>query len=287
LEQQNYFGFPKEDVVLFEQGLLPCFDLDGKIILESAGSVAMAPDGNGGFFDALERQHVLPDMRRRGIRHLHVYGIDNMLTRSADPVFIGYCIHENAEAGNKVVWRAGPDERVGVIAKRAGRTQVVEYSELPTEMAALRDADGKLVFGAANIANHYFSEDFLEHTALPNLQLVYHIAKKKIAHVSEDGLSTVTPDDVNGYKLEMFIFDVFPLAERMATLEVSREEEFAPVKNANGTSVDSPDTARVLVSNLCKRWLREAGAELVGYDSDELCEVKWGCVAKPLRRVVF
>lgn len=60
---------------------------------------------------------------------------------------------------------------------------------------------------------------------------------------------TVVPKSNNGFKLEMFIFDVFPLAEKWCVMEVLREDEFAPVKNADGVDVtDTPSTARILLS---------------------------------------
>lgn len=45
--------------------------------------------------------------------------------------------------------------------------------------------------------------------------------------------------------------------------KVSREEEFAPVKNAPGTPVDSPDTARTILLQLHMSWVAEAGGFVV------------------------
>ncbi len=55
---------------------------------------------------------------------------------------------------------------------------------------------------------------------------------------------------MQGVKLELFIFDTFPLAKRVALLEVHRHEEFAPVKNAPGSASDSPDIARQAILKL-------------------------------------
>lgn len=179
--KNRYFGVAETDVFFFPQGTLPCMsNPDGKIMLESAGRVAMAPDGNGGIYPALQRTGALADMRTRGVEHLHVFSIDNALVKVADPYFLGYCIQSGADCGNKSVWKAEPDEKVGVVVNRGGKPCVVEYSEMDAEACERRDDSGKLVFGAGNICNHYFSRAFLEDVVLPGMGDMYHVAHKKI-----------------------------------------------------------------------------------------------------------
>lgn len=234
--ENDYFGYPEKDIVFFEQGVEPSFTFDGKIIIESATSLSLAPDGNGGIYRALQYSGCIDDMKRRGVEHLHIYGIDNVLTKSLDPLFLGACIQQQAECGNKVVWRAHKTEKVGVTAELNGRMHVLEYSELPADLADSEDSStGKLLFGAANICNHYLSVQFLAEKVLPSLSEVYHVAKKKIPFFDPVTGETVTPTEVNGIKMEMFIFDVFPLATKWVVVEGLREDEFAPVKNAPGT----------------------------------------------------
>lgn len=207
-----------------------------------------------------------------GVEHLHVYGIDNILTKSADPAFLGYCISNNFELGNKVVSRLNAAEKVGVTALHsfrhpltgaveANRLCIVEYSELPPECTGEDDA-GRLIYSAANICNHYFSLSFLLDRVFPSLYSSYHIANKKIPYYDPASQTTVTPSQNNGIKLEMFIFDIFSLARKFGVMEVPREDEFAPVKNAPGAATDSPDTARELLSNQCIKWLISAGANI-------------------------
>ena len=181
---------------------------------------------------------MIDDMTNRGTKYIHVFSIDNALTKIADPVFIGHCVSKEADCGNKVVWKTGPHEKVGVLAEKAGKPCIVEYSEITTEMAERTDANGRLVFGAGNICNHFYTLDFLRDKVMPNLGNLYHIARKKIPYYDETTQSTVKPEANNGMKLESFIFDIFPLSERMAVLDALRDQEFAPVKNAPGSPSD-------------------------------------------------
>ncbi len=272
-ERHNYFGCPKDDIFFFEQGLEPCFTFDGKMIVESPTNLSLAPDGNGGLYRALQKAGCVDDLRRRGVEHLHVYGIDNVLTKSLDPLFIGLCIAKEVQCGNKVVWRAHKAEKVGVTAELDGHMHILEYSEIPAELAETENDQGRLLFGAANICNHYLSVSFLVDTVLPNLSGIYHFANKKIPFFDPAAGATITPTKPNGVKLEMFIFDVFPLAKKWVVMESHRDDEFAPVKNEPGNPADSPDTARSMLSNQAIRWLTRAGATIKRNDNNELCEI--------------
>lgn len=229
--------------------MLPCLDNDGKILLDSKSSLAVAPDGNGGLYAALTRPiadnqpSVLQHARQRGLRHLHTYGVDNCLVRVADPTFIGYCLAKGADCGVKVVRKTDPDEAVGVVAQKNGKWGVIEYSEIPAELAKAREEGSQeLLFRAANIANHFFSLDFLDRIKAVEDQMPYHIAHKKIPHVNLESGEVVKPTKPNGVKMELFIFDSFPFASNMALLEVDRENYFSPLKNAPGAGSDCPET---------------------------------------------
>jgi UDP-N-acetylglucosamine/UDP-N-acetylgalactosamine diphosphorylase len=270
-EANDYFGLEKENVFMFQQGMLPCLTHDGKIIIESPGRVSMAPDGNGGIYPSMQSSGALARMKQQGVEYLHVFSIDNALVKPADPEFIGFCIDQQADCGNKVVWKAHAHEKVGIVACQNGKPCIVEYSELTPEMATLTDdTSGVLVFGAGNICNHFYTLDFIHQVILPNMGDLYHLAHKKIPYWN--GNKTVTPLENNGIKLESFIFDVFPLSNTMAIWQVEREEEFAPVKNAPGASSDSPDTAREMISNLAKSWIQRAGGLLIG-DTNAMSEI--------------
>ena len=53
-------------------------------------------------------------------------------------------------------------ERVGVVGKKGGKFAVIEYTEMKEEDTKLVDDQGKLVYGAGNVCNHFYSVEFLE-----------------------------------------------------------------------------------------------------------------------------
>ncbi|KAJ1917528.1 UDP-N-acetylglucosamine pyrophosphorylase [Mycoemilia scoparia] len=271
-EKNDYYGLKKDNVLLFNQGTLPCFDFEGKIFLESPFRVAVAPDGNGGIYGALIKNNVISWLRERGVECVHSYCVDNCLVRVADPVFIGYALSQNAECGTKVVPKASWDEPVGVICKRNGRYSVVEYSEISESMARqTRDGtpNGELSYNAGNIVNHFYTLDFLQFR-VPEIEstLEHHVAKKKIKHYNSETGSLEVPGKPNGIKLERFVFDVFPYVDRMAVLEVERADDFSPLKNAPGSATDCPETSRKHLIQQCVRFARNAGATFNATDKE-------------------
>ncbi|KAF9356884.1 UDP-N-acetylglucosamine pyrophosphorylase [Mortierella sp. NVP85] len=272
-QENNYFGLSSDNIVFFEQGTLPCMTFDGKIMMESKSQIAVAPDGNGGVYAALRGTGVLSNMAERKIEYLHAYCVDNCLVRVADPVFIGYCIQKNADCGAKVVRKNAPDEPVGVVCLRNSSFNVVEYSEIDEDVAhAINPKNGQLAFGAGNIANHFYTIDFLNRIEAFEGDLEYHIARKKIKTVDMQTGDIIAPKAPNGMKLEMFVFDVFPFTERMAVFEVDRREEFSPLKNAPGSGQDCPETSRRDILQQHVRFIEAAGGKIVIGEEDEQLE---------------
>jgi UDP-N-acetylglucosamine/UDP-N-acetylgalactosamine diphosphorylase len=272
-EENSYFGLAKDSVFMFQQCMLPCLTEEGKLMMESRGKVAMAPDGNGGVYASMSQSGALSKMKLQGVKYLHIFSIDNALVKPADPVFIGYCLQQSADCGNKVVWKAHAHEKVGVVASKAGKPCIVEYSEITKTMAEQTGEQGRLVFGAGNICNHFYTLDFIHNKILANVGDLYHIAYKKIPYCDPATGETITPTANNGIKLETFIFDVFPMSEKMAVLVVERSDEFAPVKNKAGSPSDSPDTACAMIFALAKQWVLSAGGTLVEDKDNAVCEI--------------
>mmetsp|Transcript_20304 Transcript_20304/g.59319 ORF Transcript_20304/g.59319 Transcript_20304/m.59319 type:complete len:563 (-) Transcript_20304:113-1801(-) len=261
----SFFGLDPAHVHFFPQGTLPALTSDGKIVMKSAGQVALAPDGNGGIYHALATSGALAELEEvYASSCVHVFSVDNAICKVADPLFIGYCVDKGADVGNKCVWKRSPSERVGVVAQRGGKPAIVEYTELSQELCEQTTPEGKLVFGAGNICNHFFSLSFLKRVIAayrdtPQV-IPYHMARKKVPFADPTTGVTTTPEEPNAIKLEAFIFDSFPLAATSAILEVPRQDEFSPVKNAPGAASDTPDTAREMIRELHQRWVQEAGA---------------------------
>ncbi|XP_070780779.1 UDP-N-acetylhexosamine pyrophosphorylase-like protein 1 isoform X1 [Enoplosus armatus] len=269
-KENSYFGLEPSNIVMFEQRMIPAVTFDGKVILQGKGKVALAPDGNGGLYQALADNKVLEDMKKRGVEYLHVYCVDNILVKMADPVFIGFCVSKKADCGAKVVEKACPAEPVGVVCRVRGVYQVVEYSEIQPETAELRGPGGELVYSAGNICNHFFTRTFLQDVAEKfEGQLKQHVAIKKVPFVDACG-NQVKPTKANGIKMEKFVFDVFPFSRNFVVFEVVREDEFSPLKNADGAATDSPTTARnSLLAQHC-RWAVAARATLSGSHGNTL-----------------
>lgn len=267
--EHNYFGLDAENVFIFQQGTLPCFTFEGKMILGEKGALSRAPDGNGGLYRALKNEGVLADMKVKGVNFIQLYCVDNVLVKVGDPVFMGYCLAKEAECANKVVRKGFPTEAVGITCKVDGHYQVVEYSEITQKSSEKRNKDGSLVYGAANICIHFFTFDFLERVVMFNEDaLQHHVAKKKIPFINAEG-NLVKPDKPNGIKMEKFVFDVFQFAKNFVVWECLRDEEFAPLKNAEGASDFTPTYCRNALLALHQKWLRIAGVKLVDSSGKE------------------
>ncbi|GAB7356096.1 hypothetical protein MBLNU459_g6702t1 [Dothideomycetes sp. NU459] len=276
-EKNAYFGLNRNNVVFFEQGTLPCISNDGKILLESKSKLAVAPDGNGGLYQALIASGVVQDMEKRGIKHIHAYCVDNCLVKVADPTFIGFAASKDVDIATKVVRKRDAKESVGLILQKNGKPDVVEYSEIDQATSEAKDAkDSSLLkFRAANIVNHYYSYRFLE--SIPNWahELPHHVARKKIPYVDTEKGETIKPEKPNGIKLEQFVFDCFPLLsmDKFACMEVKREDEFSPLKNARGTGEDDPDTSKRDIFEQGTRWIKAAGGVVTSEAEDVGVEV--------------
>ncbi len=266
-EENGHFGMNPERVRFFRQGVMPAFSPEGEILLAEKHRVAFSPDGHGGVLLALKRTGMLQEMADAGIAHISYFQVDNPLVKPIDPLFIGLHDLMKSEMSSKTIPKADDLERVGNFVVGDGKTMVIEYSDLPEELATSRDENGNRRFDAGSIAIHVLSRTFIERLVEDEsaFRLPWHRAIKKVPYVDASGES-VEPDQPNAVKLEAFIFDAVPLARKPMVLQTVRSEEFSPVKNATG--VDSVQTSRDDMNARAARWLESAGFDVPKRDDN-------------------
>lgn len=241
-EEKNYFGYPKDFVKFFKQEMAPSVDFQGKLYMESADSLSLSPNGNGGWFYSMEVTGVLKDVKARGVEWLNIFAVDNVLQRIADPVFVGATIDSGCVSGAKVVRKADPEEKIGVLCLEDGKPSIVEYYEMTEEIINSREANGELSYNFGVILNYLFRVDQLEE--ISSQKMTVHVVEKKIPFIDEKGV-LVKPESPNGYKFELLVLDMIHMFDNCLSYEVVRDYEFAPIKNKSG--VDSVESARALL----------------------------------------
>lgn len=241
-EEKNYFGYSKEFVKFFRQEMAPSTDYDGKLLMEEKDSLSLSPNGNGGWFYSMVKSGVIDDVHARGIEWLNVFAVDNVLQRIADPVFIGATLESGCVSGAKVVRKADPEEKIGVLCLEDGKPSIVEYYEMTEEIINSREANGELSYNFGVILNYLFRADKMEE--ILNAKMPLHIVEKKIPYIDKEG-NYYKPETPNGYKFELLVLDMVHLMDNCLSFEVVRNYEFAPIKNKTG--VDSVESARALL----------------------------------------
>ncbi|MDD5899677.1 MAG: UTP--glucose-1-phosphate uridylyltransferase [Lachnospiraceae bacterium] len=242
LKEKKFFGYDENYVTFFLQDMAPASDYSGKVYMETKGLMSASPNGNGGWFSSMKRGGVLDIVHKAGIEWLNIFAVDNVLQRIADPCFVGATAINNCAVGAKVIRKAAPDEKVGVMCLEDGRPSIVEYYELTEELMNAKDASGEPAYNYGVILNYLFRVNDLEEIVSKEMPL--HIVEKKIPYLSEAG-ETVKPETPNGYKYESLVLDMIHMLDSCLVFEVVREKEFAPIKNATG--VDSVESARELL----------------------------------------
>ena len=246
--ENAYFGLGEENVTFFTQGTMPAISYEGKLLMNAPDSLALSPNGHGGTLLALKKSGALDEMKRRGVDYISYFQVDNPLAPMADPLFLGLHSLEKSEISSRMLPKTNPYEKLGNFCVSGGRLQIIEYSDMPAELAERRNPDGTLAFLSGSPAIHVISRTFVEElTKDGRLNMPWHRADKKVPYINENN-ELVKPEQPNAVKLESFIFDALPLAKHTLVLEGSRKDHFAPTKNATG--VDSAESCRRM---LCER----------------------------------
>lgn len=238
-EENNYWNYPKENLKFFIQGKLPLIDVDGKLILQETYLIKTASNGNGNVFNSMSKHNIIKDMQSKGIQWVSFGGIDNVLLKNADPLFLGLTIAKDQKIASKSIFKQDPLEKNAVFCKKDGKPAILDYDEIDLELSNSKFDNGMYKYRDSNIISHLMSIDAI--IKIKDVKLPYHRSYKKNAFVNEEGMKQV-PDSPNTFKYENFIFDGFKYFDDMLLLRVNPNEEFAPIKDFR--SEFNPDTAK-------------------------------------------
>lgn len=241
-KEQKYFTYNPDYIHFFKQDMAPASTYEGKVYMEDKDRIATSPNGNGGWYSSMQNSGITDFIHKAGIEWLNVFAVDNVLQRIADPCFLGAVISKNCAAGAKVVCKADPDEKVGVMCLEDGHPSIVEYYDQTEQLRNTKDENGMPAYNFGVILNYLFHERELEEICDNELPL--HIVEKKIPYMDETG-KFINPAKPNGYKFETLILDMIHLLDTCLPFEVERNKEFAPIKNKTG--IDSIESARKLL----------------------------------------
>ena len=269
-EEADHFGISTDNLHLFCQGTMPAVDAKtGRVLMSEVGEISLSPDGHGGMLEAFQKSGCFDHAKNRGIEQIFYFQVDNPLVAICDVDLLGRHLLEESELTTQVVAKKNPEDRVGNVVEVDGTTMVIEYSDLPLEVANQRNADGSLKLWAGNIAVHVFDLQFLERMTTELNALPFHVAKKKVRYVDADG-NSIDPVEPNAIKFERFIFDLLPLAKNAIVVETDEKRRFAPVKNASSASSDTPETARAAIVRESRLIIESAGGIV---DPDVIVEI--------------
>lgn len=259
-QKHQVFGMDKANVTFFPQDQMPAIGFDGRALLESMDSLALSPNGHGGSLMALWKSGAIGDMKKRRITQISYFQVDNPIVRCVDPVFIGLHDLDGAQMSSKMLPKAFPKEKLGNFCLIDGKMTVIEYSDLPDELAEQRLANGELRFRAGSIALHAIRVDFVEDLNRHGFKLPFHRAEKKVPCIDLETGAPIKPEKPNAVKLETFVFDALPLTATSIIYETDRLDEFAPIKQAEG--IDSPATSSAWTTKRNAEWLEKAGVAI-------------------------
>lgn len=238
-KSHNFFDYPKEKIKFFKQEKLPIVNIDGKLILKETYLIKDGSNGNGNVFKAMKNNKIIDDLEKNNIKWVSFGGIDNILLKNIDPLFIGLTVDSGYQIASKSIFKQKPLDKVAVYCKKSGKPSILDYDDIDIKLSVSKSKDGMYQYREANILSHLMSLEAIKKVS--NIHLPYHRAYKKNAFVNEEGMKQI-PDKPNSFKFENFIFDSFAFFDDMLLLRVDENEEFAPIKDFTG--IYNPDTAK-------------------------------------------
>lgn len=238
-EDNNFFNYPKDKIFFFSQGNLPIIDVNGNLLLKDPYLIMEASNGNGDVFYSLYKNGFIDYMKDIGIRFISFGGIDNILLKNVDPLFLGLTVYNKRKIASKSIFKEEPLDKVAVFCKKDDKPGILDYDDIDIKLSEQKDSNGLYLYREANILSHLMSIDAV--SKVSKIKLPYHRAFKKNSFINKEGVKEV-PEKPNTFKFESFIFDAFKYFDDMLLLRVNSEEEFAPIKSFTG--IYNPDTAK-------------------------------------------
>lgn len=239
-ESKNFFNYPNNHINFFIQESLPVLDINGKLLLSEPYLIKEASNGNGDVYKSLLKNGMIENMKNHGIKWIFFGGIDNVLLKMVDPLFLGLAIDRKIQIASKTRFKSDELENEGVFCRKNGKPAILDYKNITKEMSEKVDENGNFLYREANVLSHLLSIDAVEKVSTFNLP--YHRAFKKNIFINDEGMKQV-PEDKNSFKFETFIFDAFGFFDDLLLLRVNKDE-FAPIKDAFG--INSPEVATKL-----------------------------------------
>lgn len=227
-KSKNFFGYNKNNIKFFIQNKLPLVSSkDGKILLTEPYKVHEASNGNGNLFESLKHNKLIDEMKERGIKWIFVSGIDNILVKIADPLFLALTVNNRTEIAAKTIFKVDPYSKDWVFCRKNGMPAMLGYERI-TDDITFSKINNKFLYREINILCHLFSINAINKIA--DIDLPYHKATKKNTYINDEGMKII-PDFPNSYKYEKFIFDSFRFFNNITLLRVDEKKEFAPIKD--------------------------------------------------------
>lgn len=254
--KENYYGIDPEHIFFFQQPSFPVLDETLNPIQLSDGTYLESPSGHGGMLQALKSNEILNTLRINGFEYLFFFQYPNILENVCDPVMLGYHHIEGCDITTKAILEYHPSEKVGRCFEVSGKLQIAEYSLLNNNFSD--NAWNKL---PANTGTYVWNISFLMEHINKDTQLPFHILNHTLSEA--DGLALK--------KIEQFVFDLFPFAQKNGLMVVSRNDEFSPVKHKSGTY--SLDSSKMALAKLYYKWLVNAGANPLNNHNDCVVEI--------------
>jgi UDP-N-acetylglucosamine/UDP-N-acetylgalactosamine diphosphorylase len=268
-QQNNYFNINPDDLIFFPQETIPAIDLNGKIINKDVDQIFLAPNGNGGCFISLKKNNIIEKCLEREIDFINVISVDNPLTITLDPLFVGLTYSQDYQMSAKTIKKNSPSESIGVFLNLKGKPTMMDYMDIPKHLTELKDDNGNFIYRGGNILNYLIgvnklNEIILDDEKYKDLINEFHVGKKKIPGVIlNEEKSEYLHKTIDGAKFELFFNSIFKFADSkgLLLLEVNRNE-FAPVKNVENSNNDNPRTARMLMTKTFLEWYQRSGGVL-------------------------